>query len=143
MKPRMIQAVLTSSSKSKLEKSLKEISGVRYDREFIHHITLGYKPNEAFIQMIEDVASVGDHLHIKARRHVYSDSFGVEAVEVDVYSENGEDIPVMNENPHITITTAEGVAPVKSNNLLSSPEEYGAESTDIDLFLEGILTYER
>lgn len=143
MKPRMIQAVLTPSSKTKLEKSLREISGIRYDKEYIHHVTIGFKPNEAFIQMVEDVASVGDHLHIKTRRHVYSDSFGVETVEVDVYSENGEDVPIMNENPHITITTAEGVAPVKSNNLLSNTEEYGAESTDIDLFLEGILTYEQ
>jgi 2'-5' RNA ligase len=139
----MIQAVLTPSSVAKLKKTLNEIEGMLFEREFVHHVTVGYKPNEAFIQMVEDVASVGDHLHIKTRRHVYSDSFGVEAVEVDVYSESGEDVPVMNENPHITITTAEGVAPVKSNNLLSSPEEYGAESTDIDLFLEGILTYER
>jgi len=138
--PDFIQAVLTDKSKEDLYNVL---SGGLFDKKYMHHVTLAFKPNQEDYK--EVVFSVDPPLEnktpvkIKIGRRIYDEDFGVEAVTAKVFTENGQEIKSLNNNPHITISTKENRKPVESNDLLSSVPHHKFNS--IPLVLDGHIEF--
>lgn len=80
-----------------------------------HHLTREFKPANG----IEDI-TIGKERVIYAVGQIAMDGVHVVLIETS----DGEVI-TKNEHPHITIATAEGVSPVKSNEVLARAKQEG------------------
>lgn len=91
-----------------------------------HHMTVAYHPDESYLPQLRALIGREYLLNVTA---LATDERG-QAVRV-----NGA--PSLNQNPHVTISCADGTPPQYSNELLQNEE-----GEPIDLVLRGILTEE-
>ena len=123
--PRFISAVLTDESRKKLELGLDELkfsNRTLKPEQYMHHVTIAYNPDLSTYEKVIKTVTDGDRIIVKCKRRCWSESFGVEAVTVELKTLNGKDVFINNEYPHITIST-EGLPPVKSNDLFKNQYE--------------------
>jgi major membrane immunogen (membrane-anchored lipoprotein) len=119
--PRMIQAVLTENSILTLLAAcdpLKFSNRTLKKNQYCHHVTLAFNPDPKTYTKIIQTAKDGDIVDIQCKYRFWSESFGVEAVTVEI-TKDGKTVFCNNEYPHITIST-EGKPPVASNELLKN-----------------------
>ena len=135
--PRLISAVLTENS----VRLLKEAAPPKFQKVFIHHVTLAYNPSPDTYTKIREVAPVGSQVVIKCIQNIWDD--GVQAVSVEVFTETGVKVFSTNKNTHITIST-NGKPPKYSNDLLDHQEIIPKDQKEDLKFLDlrGIITYE-
>jgi hypothetical protein len=96
---------LTSESKLALLKAFPAI----HPKVFAHHVTLMFKPSSEHLASLE----VGRRVDVEVCGYA-EDVYG-QAVVVRL----PDDVNCDNDNPHITISVADGRAPKYSNQLLS------------------------
>jgi len=122
----MIQLLLTTGSQQLLKLFFNDF---RHPMKFGEHVTIAYKPflNDPIINRYRE----GDILSITVTGYASDDSG--EAVEV-------EGVDSKNKHTHVTLSCADGISPVYSNDLLET--EYIVENPNIDgepLELTGIV----
>lgn len=119
-----VSAILTPESHRRLLEKVPPVHPVVY----AHHVTMAYKPEPDALERYRAMEGLRIKVPVAA---VCVDEKG-QAVLVGVESEN--------EYPHITISTAEGVEPVYSNELLASQH---ADLQHVNIFtLEAVVTIE-
>ncbi len=84
-----------------------------------HHVTKGFRPADG-----KEGIEPGRERTLHITGHVVAE--GVHAAVVE--SPDGDEI-TSNEHPHITIATAEGVSPVKSNEVIARAKQEGTITT--------------
>ena len=102
----VVHAVLTPESQRRLLRAVPPVHPVVY----AHHVTMAFNPDEATLARYQPMA--GQRLRVPVVAVALDDK--AQAVLVGVESEN--------DYPHITISVAEGVGPVYSNDLLASAD---------------------
>lgn len=118
-----VSAVLTPESRSRLLARVPAVHGTVY----AHHVTMAYNPDPALLARYQ--RSEGQHIRIKVTG-MAQDEKG-QAVLVEALSEN--------KHPHITISCAEGVEPVYSNELLAAGK---IERLEPSFTVEAVITIE-
>ena len=83
-----------------------------WPNKYMHHVTLAYKPDQAFIDKMFIEEYIGEESIITVCRVIH-DHLGCTAI---VMAE--DELPCNSDTPHITIGTAEGIKPVYSNTLI-------------------------
>jgi hypothetical protein len=109
-------AKLLPESKEKIAGAV----GITYDKVFLHHCTLGYNPTVDEYNLItkNGTIKVGTPMIIRCRSSISSDQWGVQAIRVEVFFEDGSPVYSTNAHTHITVST-NGAPPVKSNGMLA------------------------
>jgi hypothetical protein len=74
---------------------------------YMHHLTIKYRPSKEEVLALE----IGKEVALAIVGYIENDS--VQAVVV------ASDLPCSNKVPHITVSTADGVGPMKSNKFLN------------------------
>ena len=131
----MIQATLTPESQKELLAKCEPI----YKKIYAHHVTVVYQPNEADMQKVS--VGNGQNVMIMIGRRFWAN--GVDAVEAKVYTMEGNEVPIKNAKPHITIST-DNKPPVLSNDMLQGKGEFkdGFEGIDEgNLKLDAIIEF--
>lgn len=77
-----------------------------------HHVTLAFKPIDGIKK-----SDIGRLIQLKVTGYILDKNIGAQAALVEL----PEDI-ISKPNTHITISVAEGVAPVKSNDAIQNPD---------------------
>ena len=90
------------------DKILSIVPPFEHGKEFGHHVTLAFKPNQDHV----DALDFGKRVSFNARAIVMNSK--CIAVEVEL----PEGVTSSNKHPHVTICTRNGVPPVYSNQLL-------------------------
>ena len=101
-----VSAVLTPASQSRLLRAVPPV----HPTVFAHHATIAFKPEAADLERYLEMH--GQPVRIPVTAVAVDDK--AQAVLVGIDSEN--------EYPHITISVAEGVKPVYSNELMASAD---------------------
>jgi len=78
------------------------------------HVTLNYTPSQEEVDRIQNMPEHERQVNFHATHHAHEPTMGVHAVRVA-----GLEHLTQKEHPHITISTAKNVQPVKSNDLLA------------------------
>ncbi len=99
-----IAAFLTEES----HKKLLEFLPAKYPNIYAHHVTLHYKPTHSDLSRYQ----IGQKVMLKITAFAEDDKAQACVIETD--------IPSQNKHPHITLSTAEGIEPVYSNELLEA-----------------------
>jgi len=89
--------------------SLLEQVPPHFEKTFAHHLTLKFRPDDG-IKGIE----LGSTRTLKLVGQVVDEEIGIQACLVEPSTE----VATSNKNPHITISSREGVSPVKSNEAI-------------------------
>jgi len=112
----LVSAVLLPEAKEKIAGTI----GISYNKTFLHHVTLGFKPSEDEFRLITKNGQIEEDtlIVIKCKSAISSDDWGVQAVTVSLFLENGDEVYSTNAHPHITIST-DGAPPKKSNDMLA------------------------
>ncbi|MBX4198447.1 hypothetical protein KW782_03885 [Candidatus Parcubacteria bacterium] len=100
-------------SKEEREKILARIQP-RHKNIFAHHLTIKFRPTEEDMKHVE----IGKTISLKVVGVVEDDKAQALVTETDISG---------NEHPHITLSTAEGVEPVYSNELLKTTKAQSIE----------------
>jgi hypothetical protein len=136
--PNLVWVELLPEARTLLRETLGELkfsNKTLNDDQICHHVTLFYKPNAYDMQKLP---REGTKCKISCIRRCWSDSFGVEAMEVDLITVLGSKVFCNNNYPHITLST-EGVPPVKSNELLEKRKtisDFQFQNVALDIFGE-------
>jgi len=117
MIPKAVFATLTSTSQKAL---LSKVTPM-YTKLYTHHVTLVYAPKDVDMKKLTAVVAEGQSVVIKLGRRFWAK--GVEAIEAKVFTQDGLEIPIKNEKPHITIST-DNKPPVLSNDMLAGKGEF-------------------
>lgn len=118
-----ISAVLTPESQSRLLQAVPPV----HPRVYAHHVTMAFKPEADVFERYRQME--GQRIRVPVTAVAVDDK--AQAVLVGVESEN--------EYPHITISVAEGVKPVYSNELMTK-----ADLQHIPIFtLEAVVVIEQ
>lgn len=107
---------------------LKRMRCVAHPRLFCHHVTVAFNPT--LEQIAQFTPLIGRRFVFNATSLV-TDEKG-QAMRV-------EGVPSLNKHPHITISCAEGVSPVYSNELLDKIE--GVRVFGFNIELSGTMHY--
>jgi hypothetical protein len=116
-------SIVLSPHSQELLKSL----GLKHPNVYCHHVTVAFNPS------LEDITKWTPHIGKKI-------SFYTTRMVTDEHAQAIEvNAPSNNEFPHVTMSTAVGVKPVYSNELLAKTE--GVEVQKARLLLQGVLQY--
>ncbi|MDX1470937.1 MAG: hypothetical protein R3213_05540 [Flavobacteriaceae bacterium] len=110
----LVGILLDKQSKNALKKWWENNVGELLPKQYMHHVTLAFKPG---IELVEDLAEnnfLGKTLQINVIGYAGDDT--IQAVAVDV---PGLPFTADNKILHITVSTQEGTPPVRSNDLLA------------------------
>ncbi len=77
-----------------------------FEKTYAHHLTLKFRPENG-----TDGLEIGKQHSLKITGQVIDEEIGIQACLI-------EDADSNNKNPHITISSKEGVSPVKSNDAI-------------------------
>lgn len=140
--PYIIYAELNDQSRNKLKAALGElkIPNTLKDDQSMHHVTLAFNPSPEEYGIIASEVVNQNNAIIQCKKRVWSESFGIECVTVEIFNNNGKEIYVKNKNPHITVA-ANNKPPVESNTLLENKykiKDYQEEDLSY-LFLTGLV----
>ena len=92
---------------------LIEKVGEKHSTSFAHHMTLAFKPHETYLLKLEEM--FGAEVDLTVTKNVWNDKIQCvvakcDELEMKMLSENGR--------PHITMSAADKVTPIASNELL-------------------------
>lgn len=117
MIPKAVFATLTTKSQKSL---LSKVTPV-YTKLYTHHVTLVYAPKDVDMKKLTKFVAEGQPVIIKLGRRLWAN--GVEAIEAKVFTQDGLEVPIKNEKPHVTIST-DNKPPVLSNDMLAGKGEF-------------------
>jgi len=136
-KPRFISIKLTEESRANLLQAIPPL----YENVFADHVTLRYKANEIDVNIFQALKEKITKIDLRVFGYA-SNEKGQAVCVVYVGEIDGKQIflpPTNNKVPHITISCADGVKPVYSNELLEDADNILRID---DLHLEGNLEIE-
>lgn len=93
----------------KLKREIPPVDG-NYDKQYYHHLTIQFKPKNL------DGIEVGKKVILKGIGRLTT-------LEIDVLLIDEKGILTKNNNPHITLSTASGIKPFKSNVALENNKD--------------------
>lgn len=123
-----VSAVLTPDSQRRLLEAVPPV----HPRVYAHHVTMAFKPEPEVLAKYQQMA--GQRVRIPVTAYAVDDK--AQAVLVGADSEN--------EFPHITISVAEGVSPVYSNELMANADHQHIPifTLEAEVVIEQLMPYE-